>query len=187
MTKLNAFAKIKALFLSENFNDAKLADGTLIQWDGDLAEGVAIMVIDTDGNTTPAPDATHELEDGTLVTTTGGLVTKIEPSSEVEVEVEAEEVVEAAAAPDMAAYEERMMACEKKISEMETKMAEMFTAVELASQNVDSKFSEIKTIVEAIAEEPLVVVEAPKNLSFKKVKPAKSAYELIAEWKNNNK
>lgn len=187
MTKLNAFAKIKALFLSENFNDAKLADGTLIQWDGDLAEGVAIMVIDTDGNTTPAPDATHELEDGTLVTTTGGLVTKIEPkSAEVEVEVEAEQVVEAAA-PDMSAMEERMASCESKISEMETKLSKMFTAVELASQNVDSKFSEIKTIVEAIAEEPIVVVEAPRNSTFKKAKPTKSAAELIADWKNSNK
>jgi hypothetical protein len=36
MTKLNAFAKIKALFINENFNDAKLADGTLIQWEGEL-------------------------------------------------------------------------------------------------------------------------------------------------------
>jgi hypothetical protein len=115
MTKLNAFAKIKALFNNENFNDAKLADGTLIQWEGELGEGTAIMVIDTDGNTTPAPDAIHELEDGTEVYTTGGLVTRIEPKTE---EVMEEEM----AAPDMAAYEERMMACEKKIADMETKM-----------------------------------------------------------------
>ena len=180
MTKLNAFAKIKALFQNENFNDAKLADGTIIQWEGDLAEGVAIMVIDTDGNTTPAPDATHELSDGTLVTTVGGLVTMIEPKSE---DVAEEEL---AVAPDMAAYEERMMACEKKIAEMETKMSEIFTAVELASVSVDSKFNEIKEIVDTIAEEPIVVVEAPKNSTFKKVKPTKSAADRIAEWKKSN-
>ena len=180
MTKLNAFAKIKALFANENFNDAKLADGTLVQWEGDLAEGTAIMVIDTDGNTTPAPDATHELSDGTLVTTVGGLVTMIEPKSE-EVEVEEE-----MAAPDMSAYEERLMSCEKKISEMETKMSEMFSAVELASANVDSKFNEIKEIVDTIAEEPIVVVEAPKNSTFKKTKPSKSAADRIAEWKKSN-
>jgi hypothetical protein len=181
MTKLNAFAKIKALFNNENFNDAKLADGTIIQWEGELGEGTAIMVVSEDGNTTPAPDATHELSDGTLVTTVGGLVTKIEPKSEeVEVEIEME------VAPDMAAYEERMMACEKKIADMETKMSEMFTAVEMASANVDSKFNEIKEIVETIAEEPIVEVEAPKNSTFKKVKPKQSAADRIAEWKKSN-
>jgi hypothetical protein len=180
MTKLNAFAKIKALFINENFNDAKLADGTLVQWEGELGEGTAIMVIDTDGNTTPAPDATHELSDGTLVTTVGGLVTMIEPKSEeVEVEVELAEV-------DMKVYEERMGNCEMKIAEMEKKISEMFTAVELASANVDSKFNEIKEIVDTIAEEPIVVVEAPKNSTFKKAKPAKSAADRIAEWKNSN-
>jgi len=179
MTKFNAFAKIKALFQNENFNDAKLADGTLIQWEGELGEGSAIMVIDTDGNTTPAPDATHELSDGTLVTTVGGLVTMIEPKSE--------EVEEEMAAPnDMSAYEERMASCEKKIAEMETKMSEMFSAVELASQNVDSKFNEIKEIVETIAEEPIVEVEAPKNSTFKKAKTKQSAADRIAEWKNSN-
>jgi phosphomevalonate kinase len=180
MTKLNAFAKIKALFINENFNDAKLADGTLIQWEGELGEGTAIMVIDTDGNTTPAPDATHELSDGTLVSTVGGLVTKIEPKSE---EVEEEEMAEAV---DMKVYEERMMACEKKIEEMEKKMSEMFSAVESASANVDSKFNEIKEIVEAIAEEPIVEVEAPKNSTFKKEKPKQSAADRIAEWKKSN-
>lgn len=180
MTKLNAFAKIKALFQNENFNDAKLADGTLIQWEGELGEGTAIMVIDTDGNTTPAPDATHELSDGTLVTTVGGLVNMIEPKSEDVIEEEME------VAPDMAAYEERLMACEKKMAEIETKMAEMFTAVELASANVDSKFNEIKEIVDVIAEEPIVVAEAPKNSTFKKANTKQSAADRIAEWKKSN-
>jgi hypothetical protein len=179
MTKLNAFAKIKALFNNENFNDAKLADGTLIQWEGELGEGTAIMVIDTDGNTTPAPDATHELSDGTLVTTLGGLVTMIEPKSE---EVEVEEM----AAPDMSAYEDRIMSCETKIEEMEKKMEKMLAAVEMASANVDSKFNEIKEIVETIAEEPIVEVEAPKNSTFKKAKPKQSAADRIAEWKKSN-
>ena len=180
MTKLNAFAKIKALFNNENFNDAKLADGTIIQWEGELGEGTAIMVVSEDGNTTPAPDATHELSDGTLVTTVGGLVTMIEPKSEVEVEVEME------VAPDMSAFEERMMACETKIAEMEKKMQDMLSAVEMASANVDSKFNEIKEIVETIAEEPIVEVEAPKNSTFKKVKPKQSAADRIAEWKKSN-
>ena len=93
MTKLNAFAKIKALFNNEHFNDANVADGTLIQWEGELGEGTAIMVIDTDGNTTPAPDATHEVNDGTVVTTVGVLVTMIEPKSEDVIEEDVEQPV----------------------------------------------------------------------------------------------
>ena len=181
MTKLNAFAKIKALFNNENFNDAKLADGTIIQWEGELGEGTAIMVVSEDGNTTPAPDAIHELSDGTLVTTVGGLVTMIEPKSE-EVEVE----VELAESVDMKVYEERMGNCEMKIAEMEKKMQDMLAAVEMASANVDSKFNEIKEIVDVIAEEPIVVAEAPKNSTFKKANTKQSAADRIAEWKKSN-
>ena len=58
--------------------EAKLKDGTVIHYEGELMEGTAIMVITPDSGHIAAPDATHELEDGTKVTTVGGLVTKIE-------------------------------------------------------------------------------------------------------------
>ncbi|NBW15130.1 MAG: hypothetical protein EBR82_44730, partial [Caulobacteraceae bacterium] len=61
---------------------AKLEDGTIISWEGELKEGAAIMVVDESGNMTPAPDATHVLEDGTEVYTVGGLVTQIEKKVE---------------------------------------------------------------------------------------------------------
>lgn len=74
---------------TQKMAEAKLADGTIVQWEGDLGEGVAINVIGEDGNTMPAPDAVHVLEDGTEITTVGGLVTDIKPKEEkVEVEVE---------------------------------------------------------------------------------------------------
>ncbi len=79
MTRKEAFAKLKSLFNEEMAaQQAKLEDGTIISWEGELKEGTAIMVIDEEGNMLPAPDATHTLEDYTLVTTVGGLVTKIE-------------------------------------------------------------------------------------------------------------
>ena len=43
----------------EKFNEAKLADGTVVMWDGELAEGTAIIVVAEDGNQMPAPDAAH--------------------------------------------------------------------------------------------------------------------------------
>lgn len=165
----------------EKFNEAKLADGTVVMWDGELAEGTAIMVVAEDGNQMPAPDAAHELEDGTIVTTVGGLVTSIEPKKEVEVEVEL------AVAPDMSKLEERLMACEEKMTAMETKMAEMFAAYESKfasiSENNENKFEAISKIVEEIAAEPIVVAAKPSNSTFSKKAVAMTTVERIAEFK----
>jgi preprotein translocase subunit YajC len=164
------FTKIK------KFASAKLVNGTEVMWDGELAEGTAIMVIDADGNQMPAPDAIHELEDGTEIYTTGGLVTKIEPASE-----------EMAATPDMSKMEERMAACEAKMTAMETKMNEMFASMNVKYSAVvesnTNKFAEISKIVEEIASEPIVAVEAPKNSTFSKKAVAMTAIERIAEFK----
>jgi hypothetical protein len=169
------FAKV------EKFNSAKLADGTEVMWDGELSEGTAIMVVAEDGNQMPAPDAAHELEDGTIVTTVGGLVTSIEPKKEVEVEVEL------AVAPDMSKLEERLMACEAKMTAMETKMSEMFAAYEskfaAISESNTAKFAAINAIVEEIAAEPIVVVDSPKNSTFSKKERTMSTIERIAEFK----
>ena len=169
------FAKV------EKFNSAKLADGTEVMWDGELSEGTAIMVVAEDGNQMPAPDAKHELEDGTIVTTVGGLVTSIEPKSEVEVEVELAEM------PDMKMIEERMGACESKMKEMETKMNEMFASYESKfasiSESNTAKFAAINAIVEEIAAEPIVVAAKPTNSTFSKKERTMSTIERIAEFK----
>ena len=169
------FAKV------EKFNSAKLADGTEVMWDGDLAEGTAIMVVDADGNQMPAPDAAHELEDGTIVTTVGGLVTSIEPKKEVEVEVELAEE------NNMGAMEDRMAACESKMAEMETKMNEMFASYESKfasiSESNTAKFAAINAIVEEIAAEPIVVAAKPTNSTFSKKERTMSTIERIAEFK----
>jgi len=64
---------------------ATLTDGTIIEWEGELAVGTSVFVQTGEG-LIPAPDATHEVEGGMLVTTEGGVVTEI-----VEPEVEAKE------------------------------------------------------------------------------------------------
>jgi len=69
---------IKALFNEEvKFTDAKLADGTIVSYEGDtLVAGVKIFVVDETGKN-PAPDGTHELADGTLVETKDGVVLNV--------------------------------------------------------------------------------------------------------------
>ena len=73
---------------------ATLVDGTIIEYDGELAVGTEIFVQTGEG-LIPAPDAVHELEGSLLVTTEGGIVTEIvEPVAEVALEEVAVEVPE---------------------------------------------------------------------------------------------
>lgn len=58
--------------------EGKLKDGTMVTYD-ELEVGYPLMVV-TEQGTNPAPDGTHELEDGTKVTTVNGLITVIEPA-----------------------------------------------------------------------------------------------------------
>jgi len=125
---------------------AMLVDGTEIQWEGELAVGVAVFVVTNEGLIpAPAPDATHEVEGGMLVTTEGGLVTEIvEPAAEVEVEVEAAEFA------TMEAFETAIAELKSAIADLNSKMekyGEKFaTQSEAVMKAVD--------LVEAIAELP---------------------------------
>ena len=50
------------------FAEATLEDGTTkIYWDGELAVGTRIFLLDAEGNQIPAPEGSHTLEDGTNV------------------------------------------------------------------------------------------------------------------------
>jgi hypothetical protein len=72
---------------------ATLVDGTIVEYDGELAVGTEIFVQTGEGLIS-APDAVHETDSGLLVTTVDGVVTEVvEPIveevalEEVEVEV----------------------------------------------------------------------------------------------------
>jgi len=68
----------KLLFGSvEKFIDAKLVDGTLVRIEPELAIGSMVQVIGADGELLPAPDAQHQLEDGSVVVTEGGLILEV--------------------------------------------------------------------------------------------------------------
>lgn len=120
---------------------AMLVDGTEIQWEGELAVGAAIFVVTNEG-LIPAPDATHEVEGGMLVTTEGGLVTEIvEP--EVEVEVEAQFAT--------------LEAFEVAVAELKAAIADLNSKVEKYGEKFAAQseaVSKAVDLVEAIAELP---------------------------------
>jgi len=123
---------------------AMLVDGTEIQWEGELAVGVAIFVVTNEG-LVPAPDATHEVEGGMLVTTEGGLVTEIvEPAEEVEVEIEAKEFA-------------TIEAFEIAVAELKAAIADLNSKVEKYGEKFSAQSEAVMKavdLVEAIAELP---------------------------------
>ena len=60
----------------QGFGEAVLADGTIIKWDGDLVEGVAVMKV-TDEGELSLEDGSFVLEDGRTIEVRGGLVAAI--------------------------------------------------------------------------------------------------------------
>ena len=138
---------------------ATLVDGTIIEWEGELAVGTAIFVQTGEG-LIPAPDATHEVEGGLLVSTEGGLVTEIvEPTAEVE--VEAAEFASLESFNELAnKFVEALARVEKLEAALEAKNAEFKTIKEAFSKTVDL----VEKVAELPSEEPTV---APAKLSKK--------------------
>ena len=172
------FAKI------EKFESAKLKDGTEIMWDGDLSEGASLMVV-TDGNQMPAPDATHELEDGTMITTVGGLVTKIEGKkmeTETEVEVEMAKVL-AELTERFTALEANFNSMSEKFTAYENKFTAIDETIANTTKSANEKFEAIKVIIDEIAEEPAAPIEKPKHSTFSKSDKKLSAVERLAAYK----
>lgn len=191
LTVKEAFAKIKELlkFEDTNFTNAKCSDGTILQWTGDLKEGVALMVVGADGNQTPAPDATYAIEDGSAITTVGGLVTAIQ------VAPDSPDMPDQAG--DLAKLKETTISLLEKFTgltdifaafeEKFTAMDEKFTAIEKtvsdSTKDVNEKFEAIQNIVSEIAEEP-AAPEIPKENRFKKTSTkTESIVERMAKWK----
>lgn len=84
----SVIATIKAAFsdiedVEQAFGEDTLIDGTPVKWEGDLQEGTAIIIVTPEGEVS-APDGMHELTSGTIITTEGGMVVKIESINDEE-------------------------------------------------------------------------------------------------------
>jgi hypothetical protein len=141
-----------------NFMEAKLKDGTIVQYEGELNVGTKLNVIDAGGQVSVAPDGTHELEDGTLVTVTEGFVTELKvPEGEPTVEVE----VEAAAPVKMEDVEAAIATALANVNKDEVTSLK----TELAAQSALIK--DMFAVIEKLAEDPSAPADKPKN-SFSK-------------------
>jgi hypothetical protein len=89
--------------VEHKFEDMKLVDGTIVRIEPALEVGATVEVISEDGETLPAPDASHELESGSIIRTEGGVIVEIleaeAPAEEVEEEAKEDKEEEMAAEP----------------------------------------------------------------------------------------
>ena len=149
---------------------ATLVDGTIIEWEGELAVGTAVFVQTGEG-LIPAPDATHEVEGGMLVTTEGGVVTEI---VEVESEVVEEEAKEEEMAEEVKEEFATLEAFNSFVSRFEEAVERLAIIEEKMSHNevsfnsMKEAFGKTVDLVEKVAdlpsEEP---TKAPAKLSKK--------------------
>ena len=149
---------------------ATLTDGTVITYEGELMVGTAIFVQTAEGDI-PAPDATHEVEGGLLVTTVAGLVTEIvEPEVEIEVEVASEEFA------TMTAFNEVVAKMETAIADLTAKVASLTASNNTHKEAMSKAIDLIEKVADLPSDEPTKVpVSSKKNDQFEALKRLKNS------------
>ena len=153
---LKQIASIKDLFSSkaENFGEAMLKDGTMVAYDGDLAVGSKLYVVQ-DGEQIQAPEGTHELggdmEGVSVVVDAEGFIVELIDEREggdvvqtSEDETPAE--VEATTPEQMSAekVEEIISAKLDAFSEVIGNFSEMFKMVALENESMRAELNGLK-------------------------------------------
>jgi len=129
--------------VKEIFVDAKLVDGTVVKVAGDsLVEGAKVVVVTEDAEI-PAPDGTHELEDGTKLETKDGIIVKV---MEVANDAEGGEVPEAPEAEVPAVDAPMNMSSEMldMLKEFVSKMGEKMSQMEQSYSTLQDEFNSFK-------------------------------------------
>jgi len=153
--------KIKTV--KELFIDAKLKDGTAISIKGPGVEPGAKIFVVKDGVPTPAPDDTHELEDGTQVTTKDGEIITVETPAQQAMPGEGSPAEEAAESPAEEGAEPVSPVEEKTtdkqmnpehMDEMYNMMKEFVTRCGAMMQKMEGQYSALQSEFEAFKKEP---------------------------------
>ena len=153
---LKQIASIKDLFSSkaENFGEAMLKDGTMVAYDGDLAVGSKLYVVQ-DGEQIQAPEGTHELggdmEGVSVVVDAEGFIVELIDEREGGDVVETSEdetpaEVEANTPEQMSAekVEEIISAKLDAFSEVIGNFSEMFKMVALENESMRAELNGLK-------------------------------------------
>ena len=177
--------------VKEKFEDVVLADGTVAQVEPEVVVGAAV-VVDMDGELLPAPDGRHELSDGRVISTEGGVIVEVEEAEEeAEPEVEAESVEEEEMSSPLSEAQEREA---KKIIEsivtekvfgMEATISEENNELKEEINNLKESFSMLLNLTEKMLYEPTKSEVVKRPSSFKALKK-ENKKDIISVLKSKN-
>lgn len=159
-----------------DMNNIKTKDGIILSFNGELAVGVEIFVVDETGNI-PAPDSWTILENGQTIKIIDGKVAEIIEAEPVE---EAPEVVEEMAEPE--AEPEAEPKLEEKVAELENQIKEIFGILQELVGDMNKKELEKEIKTEMAKEKPEIKLE--KNT--KKQKTTNTVENILFNMYKNN-
>ncbi len=176
--------------VKEKFEDIVLADGSVAVAEPDVSLGAAV-VVSVDDEMVPAPDGNHELADGRVITTEGGVITAIEePEAEAEPEVDEEPEAEMNVEKPLNEAQEREA---KKIIEsivtervfsMEATLSEENEELKNKVAKLETAFKGLLELTEKLVEKPTTETAKKKRSGFAKLKKDKK--DIIEVLKNKN-
>ena len=190
MNPKEAILKIKALFEDVPMEDKKeevIEEGKVEMAEYSLMDGTKVMIsaLEVGGEVkledgSPAPDAEHELADGSKIVTVGGIITEVkpveeEPSIEVEIESKKMEEMESEFNAKLDALMAEKVALEERLKAIEAKTKD--------------GFSQVVELIEAMSKVPSAdPIEKPQSYKFEDTKDIK--FDRINKYRNailNNK
>lgn len=149
--------------VEHSFEDAKLVDGTIVRIEPAIEVGATVEVISEDGETLAAPDASHELESGSVIRTEGGIIVEVleaeAPAEEEEAKEEKEE--EMSATPfDSDKFKEDILGAVSELIK-----SEIDSAAFASKKNVDEVTEAVSLVTDIIEK----MAATPKSAPTKKV------------------
>jgi hypothetical protein len=195
MNKLNlesVISTLKSVFADEEvvaeekYGEATLVDGTIVKWEGELVEGAALVVVMPEGEVA-APDGIHELSDGTIVETAGGLIVNIQAMGEEAEEEEVDtmftsEMLNAMIEKAMSKYAEAFTATLETIKSENATLRTELAAIKSAKDDLKKDFSatldKVGTELEEIVKAEASTAKKPQE--FKATTRAERAAQMGA-------
>jgi hypothetical protein len=192
---LEATIKADKKIINEKFEDIVLADGSVAVAEPDVSLGAAV-VVSVDDEMVPAPDGNHELADGRIITTEGGVITAIEEAEVEEPEAETEEPVAEGEDAEMKAKrplsKEQEREAKKIIESIVTeRVFSMEATLSVENEELKSKITRLETafkslldLTEKLIEKPTTETAKKKRSGFAKLKKEKK--DIIEVLKSKN-
>lgn len=155
---------------TQKFIDATLSDGTPIMIEPAIEIGAAVTVA-ADGEIVPVENAAHELADGTVIVTEGGIITEVIPvEGDVVVEEEMGTETPAPAAKEVPSPKTviERTEVERKFSEMEEATNAKIDELTNTNKELAEKLDEINKANEEKFNKMLEAVEVLMDFSIEK-------------------